>query len=97
MPRPEIESRVRYVDDVAERGRDLYRLVCRRDCEGIVAKWKRGAYHMDGVTTSWLKIKNPTCSQAEGRHELFGGRVSGTDRLTIPRRLDGVLLSSARL
>jgi bifunctional non-homologous end joining protein LigD len=75
MPRPEVESRIRYVDHLAGRGSDLFRLVCRRDCEGIVAKWKRGTYHTDGVTTSWLKVKNPGYSQAQGRHDLFTRRL----------------------
>jgi hypothetical protein len=30
------------------------------DLKGIVAKWKRGRYHSDGQTTSWLKLRNPT-------------------------------------
>jgi hypothetical protein len=28
-------------------------------------------YRCDGVSTSWIKIKNPAYTQAEGRHELF--------------------------
>ena len=41
------------------------------DLEGIVAKWKNAPYGMDGSRTSWIKIKNPHHSQAEGRRELF--------------------------
>jgi len=41
------------------------------DLEGIVAKWKSAPYRMDGSRTSWVKIKNPHYSQAEGRGELF--------------------------
>src|SRR5688572_2481924 len=41
---PTVESRVRYLDHVRERGTDLYRVVCERDLEGIVAKWRRGTY-----------------------------------------------------
>jgi hypothetical protein len=50
-------------------------LGCRRDLEGIVAKWKQGTY-LDGSTlrTSWLKIKNPNYTQIEGRGELFEKR-----------------------
>ena len=50
---------------------DLFREACRRDLEGIVAKWQHGPYHSDGVQTSWLKIKNPDYSQMSGRRELF--------------------------
>jgi ATP-dependent DNA ligase len=71
---PRAESRLRYVDHVRERGRDLYREACARDLEGIVAKWARGRYETDGVSTSWLKIKNPNYSQWEGRRELFEER-----------------------
>lgn len=41
----------------------MYREACARDLEGIVAKWKRGPYHTDGVQTSWLKIRTPEYSQ----------------------------------
>ena len=40
-----------------------------RDLEGIVAKRKLGIYKDDG--NSWLKVKNRTYSQVEGRHELL--------------------------
>lgn len=68
---PRIESRVLYLDHIAGRGRDLYDLACRRDLEGIVAKWARGTYQYDGTGTSWLKVKNKEYSQMEGRRELF--------------------------
>ena len=71
---PRYESRLRYVDHVKQRGRDVYRLACRHDAEGIVAKWSKGTYSTDGATTSWLKVKNPDYTQMAGRHELFEGR-----------------------
>jgi bifunctional non-homologous end joining protein LigD len=71
---PRIESRLQYVDHVKARGRDLFREVCRRDFEGIVAKCTQAVYSTDGVRTSWIKIKNPTYSQMVGRHELFAQR-----------------------
>lgn len=64
---------VRYVDHVRGRGSDFFRLACKRDLEGIVAKWARGTYQ-SGNGTSWLKIKNPDYTQMEGRHELFERR-----------------------
>ena len=39
---PRVQSRVRCVDHIARTGSEFYRLVCERDLEGIVAKWKRG-------------------------------------------------------
>jgi bifunctional non-homologous end joining protein LigD len=53
---------------VEARGVDLFNEVCRRNLEGVVAKRKSGAY---SAVSGWLKIKNPTYTQAEGRHELF--------------------------
>jgi len=65
---PASPSRLLYVSHIAERGNDLYREVCRRDLEGIVAKWQHGPYAW-GDVTSWVKIKNPTYSQIIGRFE----------------------------
>ena len=71
---PTIACRLLHLDWVVERGTDLYRLACEQDLEGIVAKWAHGTYQCDGRTTSWIKIKNPAYSQAEGRPELFEAR-----------------------
>jgi bifunctional non-homologous end joining protein LigD len=73
---PRVETRFLYLDHVERRGIDLFQAVCRADLEGVVAKWNHGPYHTDGVTTSWLKIKNPTYSQAIGRSDAFEGRIS---------------------
>jgi bifunctional non-homologous end joining protein LigD len=64
---PRVESRLRYVDHVPERGCDLFRDGCERDLEGVVGNWARGRYWSDGRSTSWVKIKNPNYSQVEGR------------------------------
>lgn len=71
---PRFASRLRYVDHVKERGTALFKAACQKDLEGIVAKWVRGRYETDGVSTSWLKIKNSQYSQWEGRRELFEER-----------------------
>ena len=71
---PRIDSRLLYVDDVRRRGTELFRAACARDLEGIVAKWRDGRYETDGVSTSWLKIKNPQYSQMVGRREVFEAR-----------------------
>jgi len=44
------------------------------DLEGVVAKWKAGAYIADNRRSSWVKIKNPNYSQIVGREELFEPR-----------------------
>jgi bifunctional non-homologous end joining protein LigD len=77
---PNVESRVLYLDHVAERGRDLFRVACGRDLEGIVGKYANGTYQTSGRATSWLKIKHAGYSQMEGRHELFEQQVAGTPR-----------------
>ena len=71
---PRVESRLMLLEPIERRGRRLFELACERDLEGIVAKWKHGTYQSDGHGTSWMKIKNPCYTQAEGRHELFDAR-----------------------
>ena len=71
---PRVESRLMLLEPIASRGRRLFELACDRDLEGIVAKWKHGAYQSDGLFTSWLQIRHPAYSQAEDRHELFESR-----------------------
>ena len=65
---PRSDSRLLYVSHIERHGVDLFREVCRQDLEGIVAKWKYGAY-ASGYETSWVGIKNPAYSQAIGRWE----------------------------
>jgi hypothetical protein len=64
---PRIESRLKYVDYVKGRGLDLFWQVCRRDLEGIVAKYAVRRDSTDGVQTSWIKIKN------RHTHKAWGG------------------------
>ena len=42
--------------------------------EGIVAKPLISPYRKVGGKTTWVKVKNPNYSQAEGRGELFNKR-----------------------
>ena len=92
----DVETRLRLLGHVPARGRDLFRLVCDHDAEGVVAKWSRGTYHVDARTTSWLKIKNPGYSQAVGRHEAFEGRGSSRRPAEPMRRLDPSVLAHLR-
>jgi bifunctional non-homologous end joining protein LigD len=66
-------SRLLYVDHIVGRGEAMFKLACRQDLEGVVAKWKRGAY-MTGERTSWVKIRNPKYSQIVGREKMFEKR-----------------------
>jgi ATP-dependent DNA ligase len=59
---------------VPQHGRALFEVACQHDLEGIVAKWTRGRYEPNGTATSWIKVKNPTFTQADGRHEFFEAR-----------------------
>jgi hypothetical protein len=40
-----------------------------------------GPYHIDGVVTNWLKIKNPAYSQMAGRADLFERRGQHPKRI----------------
>lgn len=71
---------VLYARHIEHDGRKLFALACALDLEGIVAKHREGVY-LDGTTgrTSWVKIKNRTYSQAEGRRELFEKRQTADE------------------
>jgi hypothetical protein len=62
---------VRYVEHVTN-GMDLFRVICERDMEGIVAKLAGAGYTPDATT--WVKIKNREYSQAVGREDFFDRR-----------------------
>ena len=64
------------------RGVDLFNEVVRRNLEGVIAKRKTGTYT---TVSDWLKIKNPTYSQTERRHELFESfKAKGYQRSKAP-------------
>jgi bifunctional non-homologous end joining protein LigD len=66
------KSRLLFSDHIEHNGRDVFQAACGMDLEGIVAKLKHAPYMADGRRSStWIKIKNPRYTQAEGRHELF--------------------------
>jgi bifunctional non-homologous end joining protein LigD len=76
---PKRSAFVLYLDHVEARGEELFRLVCEQDLEGIVAKLKRAPYRA-GAISPWLKIKNSTYSQGEGRFEKLIGPRSNRRR-----------------
>jgi len=45
--------------------------LCRASWLGPAAKRKDGIYEADRRQSSWVKVKNPTYSQKDGRWELF--------------------------
>ena len=65
---PRYARSVLYVDHVAS-GMDLFRVICDRDMEGVVAKQASARYTPDATT--WVKIKNRHYSQAVGRADFF--------------------------
>ena len=64
-------SRLRFSDHIEAAGCEAFRAACDMDLEGIVAKEKHASYIADTRRSTWIKIKNPRYTQAEGRHELF--------------------------
>src|SRR5581483_8404071 len=71
---PAAPSRVLYSEHIDTRGRQLFDFACEHDLEGIVAKWKFGSYLPNSTATTWIKVKNPNYTQAEGRGEQFEKR-----------------------
>jgi len=65
---PRRTQSVLYVEHVTG-GPDLFRLICQRDMEGVVAKQASARYTPEATT--WVKIKNRAYSQAVGRKEFF--------------------------
>jgi bifunctional non-homologous end joining protein LigD len=63
---------LRYLDHIEFSGRALFEKVCAIDAEGIVAKRKDSKYRpTERPSKHWIKIKNPTYSQTEGREDMF--------------------------
>jgi bifunctional non-homologous end joining protein LigD len=71
---PRGPSRILYLDHLERRGSKFFEKACELDLEGIVAKPRDSRYIVQPRRSSWVKIKNPTYSQAEGREELFEPR-----------------------
>ena len=70
---PENSFSLLYAQHVVCHGRTLFKHACALDLEGIVAKLGSAPYRQT-QPPHWVKIKNPTYSQGEGRHELFEKR-----------------------
>jgi bifunctional non-homologous end joining protein LigD len=74
---PKVSAIISEPLSVTGTGCKLFELMCAHDLEGIVAKRLKDGY---GSRTRWLKIKNPSYSQNEGRRELFD-RAAGARRV----------------
>jgi bifunctional non-homologous end joining protein LigD len=61
--------RLLYAQHIDGAGKQFFREICARDLEGVVGKRKNGLYRED--RPDWVKFKNRSYSQAEGRHELL--------------------------
>jgi len=72
-------SRILYLDHVEADGRLLFEQVVKMDLEGIVAKRRDSPYKVtEKPSRHWIKVKNPSYSQTEGREEFFKrGTMSG--------------------
>jgi bifunctional non-homologous end joining protein LigD len=68
---PSRSAHVLYVDHTKGSGQRLYELACELDLEGIVAKRADSYYEDNPNARNWIKIKNPSYSQKEGRGDLF--------------------------
>jgi len=55
---------------ITGRGCELFELMCSNHLEGIAAKRLTDPYE---PRVQWLKVKNPSYSQADGRGDLFNG------------------------
>ena len=63
--------RMFFVDHLERTGKAMFAEIRARDMEGIVCKPAISPYRLVNDKTTWIKVKNPKYSQAEGRHELF--------------------------
>lgn len=61
-------THILYAHHVKTHGRELFKMVCCLDLEGIVAKRKDAPYSQP---TRWVKVKNRAYAQIQGRDELF--------------------------
>jgi ATP-dependent DNA ligase len=71
---------VLYVEHVAN-GTDLFRVICDRDMEGIVAKQANARYTPEA--TSWVKIKNRQYRQAVGAKSIPGNMSQSQQFATV--------------
>jgi len=69
-------ARLIYCDHVERDGEAVFRLACKKDLEGIVAKHKYGLYLAEQA--QWLNTRNQSCSQWAGS-ETFFERESGSN------------------
>jgi bifunctional non-homologous end joining protein LigD len=65
-------SRILYLDHVENDGKLLFEQIVKLDLEGMACKRKSSPYRAtEKPSPYWIKVKNRTYSQLEGREELF--------------------------
>jgi bifunctional non-homologous end joining protein LigD len=64
-------KRMLYVDHIKQNGKAMFAEVCKRDMEGIVAKFAISRYKSVHRRSPWIKIKNAKYTQKEGCGEMF--------------------------
>ncbi|HEV7231461.1 MAG TPA: DNA ligase D [Bacteroidia bacterium] len=76
---------IRFADHVAEDGKSFFKLVLKKDLEGMMAKKADSAYYPGRRTNEWLKIKQHKTAEAviagftepQGGRKYFGALVLG--------------------
>ena len=68
-----MNGRLRYLGHIDGVGSEFFRLCCKMDLEGVVAKLKTAPYVHAREASTWVKIKNPHYTQPEGRREILHG------------------------
>ena len=58
-----------FAEQIQGSGIELFKAICDRDLEGIVAKHRLWPYEARPVT--WFKVLNPGYTQKRGRREMF--------------------------
>jgi bifunctional non-homologous end joining protein LigD len=76
---------IRYADHVTEEGKAFFKIIVRKDLEGMMAKKADSAYYPGRRTNEWLKIKQHKTTEAviagftepQGGRKYFGALVLG--------------------
>jgi len=76
---PKYPDYLLYVDYVEGEGEHLFKQVCERDLEGMVAKHRNSRYAVEDGNPAWVKIRNRRYTQMVGRDELFERRYEAQE------------------
>ena len=73
---PAVECTLLYLDSIAERGCDLFRVACERDLRASSQSGRTARIRPTAARRRGSRSKNPHYSQIVDRHELFANRRS---------------------